>query len=426
MKTIMTTTIITLLICSICLSGLMPLVKANPSIMITDYTITPEILMPGDTALLTLTIKNTELTATTSTATTDGDSTTTSSRTIGGVLNDIWVVPAYDKTRQIRATRNYEDIGILAPAASITISFTLLVDKNFTEGVYFPVVHIDVDGYQDVNFPITVNVRNTSVDLLSKEIPSKLSMSGATEISLTAVNKRDSSVDGVTVTPNPVQGIDFIPENYFIGTLAAGASQDITFSVRPQETGQKTITFTNSFLNGDNTHTNNLTVAVDVIETLDVAPVFKALPGTVVKGSNARISLEVYNAKTEPITGVILIPVTDGTIFPSQYFIGAMDPDDVFSATFDLSTNTLAYGNHTVGFKVSFKQGNDYYLTPVISTSFTVVKGDGSAQATGTGTSSAGPGSLLTMCILTIVLIVVVLVVAFLVYRRWKKRRKTL
>jgi hypothetical protein len=107
-----------------------------------------------------------------------------------------------------------------------------------------------------------------------------------------------------------------------------------------------------------------------------------------------------------------------------------MDPDDVFSASFDIYADTIGYGTQIIGFKVSFKQGNDYYETPVVSKSFSVVSGPGqSYQSSGSSTSSSGSNGMpatpsLVTCLTPIIIIVVVIVVVVLLYMRWKKRRK--
>jgi hypothetical protein len=108
-----------------------------------------------------------------------------------------------------------------------------------------------------------------------------------------------------------------------------------------------------------------------------------------------------------------------------------MDPDDVFSASFDIYADTIGYGTQIIGFKVSFKQGNEYYETPMVSKSFSVVSGPGqSYQSSGSSTSTSGSNgmpqtpSLLTTCLTPLIIIIVVIIVVVILYMRWKKRRK--
>ena len=432
MKKIMTTTIISTLIFSALISLYIPNVQASPAVMISQYQLSPEILMPGDTAVLTLQVRNAETVATQTTVSGSSlyDSTTTV-RTLGVDINNIWIVAAQSGGKQIRATSNYEDIGYLAAGASIEINFKLVVDKNMSEGIYFPVVNVDVSGGTDVIYPLLVKVSNASVDLLSTSVPSKISKGGTTKLTITAVNKRENAVKDVIITPHG-DGVEFVPQSYFIGSLATETSEDVVFSVKPIETEVSNISFSVTYKNGDNLHTNSLIAPLSVIEALDVAPIITNFPLSITKGGSARISIEVYNAKTEKITGVLITPICNVTVIPSQYFIGSMDPDDVFSASFDIYADTVGYGTQIIGFTVSFKQGNDYYETPVVSKSFSVVSGPGqsyqssSSSSSTSGSSSGMPQtpSLLTTCLTPLIIIIVVIIVVVILYVRWKKRRK--
>jgi hypothetical protein len=429
MNKIIMTTIITTLIFSALMSLYIPTVQANPAVMISQYQLSPEILMPGDTAVLTLQVKNAETVATqTSTSGSVGDSTITV-HTLGVDIDKIWIDPATSGTKQIRATASYTDIGYLAAGASIEVSFKLLVDKNMSEGIYFPVVNVDVGGGTDVIYPFLVKVSNASVGLLPTSVPSKISKGGTTELTVTAVNKRENAVNEVIITPHG-DGVEFVPQSYFIGSLAAETSENVVFSAKPIETGGSNISFSVSYKNGDNMHTNSLIAPLSIIEALDVAPIITNFPLSITKGGSSRISIEVYNAKTEKITGVLVTPICNATVIPSQYFIGSMDPDDVFSATFDIYADTVGYGTQIIGFKVSFKQGNDYYETPLVSKSFSVVSGPGqSYQSSGTSSTSGSSGlsqtsSLLTTCLAPLIIIIVVIIVVVLLYMRRKKRRK--
>ncbi|MCK4347920.1 MAG: hypothetical protein KAW47_04815, partial [Thermoplasmatales archaeon] len=323
----------------------MPVTCADPSIIISNYDLYPEVFMPGDSGVLTLTIQNAETQATTTEKYGDATDSITIVENNGAVINKIWINPAYDgngrKIKSTAGTTGYKNFGNIAPGAGFTITFKMVADENISEGLYFPTVCIDVDDGEDVNFPVFVKISNTSVNLISTNVPSKMSVSGSTEITLSAINNRDAPVEGVTISPREVDGIEFTPDSIFIGTLGPGVSQDVIFSLQPTETGVKNLSFEISYKNGDNVHNDTIGVPIEIIETLDVAPVLYSVPSTIEKGKSTRISLEVFNAKTESITGVIVTPITDATVIPSQYFIGAMDPDDVFSASFDLYADDI-------------------------------------------------------------------------------------
>lgn len=430
MKKILTVSMICMLFVGVGLSTV-SFVQASPAIMVQQYQVSPEILMPGDSAILTLVILNGEAVATQTTTSVSGSETTSTLHTLGASLEEISINPAISGGKQIRATTRYEDVGYLAAGTSIQVNFKLQVDANMSEGTYFPTAEIDVLGGTDVSYPLMVKVSNSTVDLLKKSIPSKISEGGATDIIITALNKRDNSVSDVTITPSS-DTVECIPSSFFVGSLPGKTSQDVVFSIKPLETGETDLTFTVTYKNGENRHTNTLTVPITIIQTLDVAPIITNFPISITKGGSSRISIEVYNAKTERITGVLVTPICNATVIPSQYFIGSMDPDDVFSASFDIYADTVDYGTEIIGFVVSFKQGNEYYETPVVSKTFNVVTGPGvsyqsssASNGQSSGSNSALQAPSLMTCVLSIILIIVIVIVSVIFFIRYRKRRRS-
>ncbi len=343
-------------------------VSADPAVMITAYDLSPSEVMPGDEAVLTLTITNTETTATkTDNDILNGAISQQITEMISANIDNIWIAADGDGTYEIKASENFQNVGDLAPGASMTISFSLQADENITPGLYYPRVRIDVDEYQDVRFPIPVRVSNRTADLIAKNVPSKISSSGSTQITLTAANKLETEIKEVTISAGRNSGFDVIPNSMYVGSMDQESSQDFSFSIHSMEIGDQYLPFIMTYRNGQNLHQSSINLSLEVVKTADVSPVLYQMNDQLPQGSSERITLEVFNAKTESITGVIVIPVTNLTVSPSQYFIGSMDPDDVFSASFDISTKNKELGSYPIGFKVSYKQDNDYFESPVIS-----------------------------------------------------------
>jgi hypothetical protein len=392
----------------------MPIISADPSITISDYTLTPSVFMPGDSGILSLTIYNSETTATHTTATTSGSTTTTIVKTRGAVIQNVYLTSANDGDYLVKTDYNYEDLGEIAPAGSITLDFPIDVSAGISEGWYFPILNVDLEtsGYQDLAYPISVQVSNDTVELTESNVPSKISIGGSTDLTLTVVNNRDSPVDKVNIYTQNISGIKVNPKNYYIGDLDSDSSEEISFSIEPSEIGKKNLTFVVSFRNGYNLHNSSLTIPIEIINTYDVAPVLYSSPSSVSKGSTPRIRLEVYNAKTEEITGVIVSPMTNGnfSLTPNQYFIGSMDPDDVFSASFEIDTNNLEIGEeYDIDFRVTYKQGENYFETPSVRSSFEIVE----------PTQSSGGIGISSIIILVLIIIIIIIVLN----SAWKKRR---
>ena len=225
-------------------------------------------------------------------------------------------------------------------------------------------------------------------------------------------NNLEVDVDNVLVTSSLISGVDITPKSIYVGDLTTGSSSDVVFTLKSSETGFKNLSFNTSFKNGFNTHYTVLDSQIEFFNNPDVAPVLYYNSKYISKGSSSKIRLEVYNANTEAISGVIVIPNVSNdsiVISPSKYFIGSMDPDDVFSASFDVYTDNLVVGcNYSVDFGVSFKQGENYYETEPASTVFqvvepVVVEEDGFFN--------------------NIILLIIIVIVVLLIFNSWRKRR---
>jgi hypothetical protein len=356
-------------------------VHADPSLIITDYDLSPSIFLPGDIGILTLTITNTESTNTVTLTSTSSSSTTVKTDTIGATISNIWIEPAFDHDKRVRATLNYEDVGDLAPGASVDISFKIIIDENMSEGVYFPIANVDVENYEDIKYPIEVKVSNDSVELVPTGIPSKISKSGATDVFFSVVNTRENTIKNIQIIPTISDGIDIIPEKIVLESLDVGSSQPVHFSLIPNEIGNKEITFETFFKNGENEHKSSSKVSVTIVDALDVAPIIYSFPSKIETGVKKSIRLKIYNSKTEDISSVIVTPITNVRLTPSQYFIGTMDADDVYSVSFDIDTTGLKV-NQTfdIGFSVSFKQDGTTFNTPPVMSSFTVISNNGNGN----------------------------------------------
>jgi hypothetical protein len=371
--------------------------------------------MSGDTAILDITIYNAETSATSTTQTTSSSTTTTIVQTSGANIAKVWITTVYDGDKKISASSSFEDIGKIASGANIPLSFKITSDEGITEDWYFPKVKINLEDatHQDVEYPITIRVSNKTVELINSEVPSTIYMSGATDISLTVVNNFEASIDAVTVEPNNVEDFNIYPKRVFIGTMEPDSNEEVSFSLNPLIQGNLNLSFIVNYKNGQNLHNSTLDFTMKVVDSLDVAPVIYSVPSTVGKGENARIRLEVYNAKSEEIAGVIVNPVnTNLSISPSQYFIGSMDPDDVFSASFEVDTNNLNIGeNYSIDFEVSFKQGENYFETPAVNAKFKVVQ----------TTETNNP---LNMCYAGVTIIVVLISIILFFFIRKRRKEK--
>jgi len=337
----------------------------GPAVMITSYTVEPEVLMPGDTGTITLTMKNMdtqslETTVEQSSGTPDRITTTTSTRSISAEIETIrlssrskdieWLKEGTQRTE-------YFNVGALGPGESITISLPIKAAAYARDGTYFPEVYIEVDNGDNVRFPVRVQVDSSELQLLEQDIPSEISISESKEIAIVVANNRPNAVSGVNVfVRSSNDDLEFTPVGIFIGKLEAYEQKEVKFTLIPLSEGGQNIYFETTYKNGNNAHHSELTSSVAVKSSSDVKLILVNAPEFVLKGDVARIDFDVANGMAKNIKAVSVVPAIEGLkILPSEYFIGDMEAGDVFSASFDIHTSDLSVGETTIPFKVLFK-----------------------------------------------------------------------
>ncbi len=339
----------------------------GPAVMITDYKVEPEALMPGDTGTITVTIQNMDTqsseTETTTTTTTSYTSSTTTTSTVNAEIESIrlssrnrdigWLQEGFQCSE-------YYNVGALGPGESITIAIPIKAAAYTRDGTYFPEVCIEVDNGDNVRFPIPVKVESSSVEILEKDVPSEISLSESKEITMVVANNRPNSVSGVKVhVKAKTEELEFTPECIFIGNLAPYEKRDVNFSLTPLSPGNKDISFEVEYKNGVNSHRNALESAIFVRSNADVRLILVDAPKSVLKGEIAKIDFDVANGMPKDVKAVSVVPMSNGEgkvrILPSEYFIGDMEAGDVFSASFDVDTRDLSAGENRIAFKLTFR-----------------------------------------------------------------------
>ena len=342
----------------------------GPAVMITNYTVEPGVLMPGDTGSITVTIKNMDTLSSETEITTTGkfstsETTTTSTSSISAEIDCIRLS---SRTRDIEwrsegsKRTEYYNVGALGPGESMTIALPIKAASYAHDGTYFPEVYIEVDNGKNVRFPVRVKVDSSEVEILEKDIPSEISLSESKQIAIVVANNRPNSVRGVDVrVKSESDGLEFTPERIFIGNLAAYGKREVNFTLQTQTfkeslIGNREFSFEVAYKNGDNVHRNELKSSVLVKSTADVKLILVNAPEFVLKGEIAKIDFDVANGMAKDIKAVSVVPAIEGLrILPSEYFIGDMEVGDVFSASFDIYTRDLSIGDTTIPFTLLFK-----------------------------------------------------------------------
>ncbi|MBC7109520.1 MAG: hypothetical protein H5T46_00665 [Archaeoglobi archaeon] len=310
-----------ILLAVLIISSLLTLSSAQQStISVVSYSISPEVLMPGDSGILQITLRNTGSTPLK----------ITGASLYGGVLKSGYV--------------NYQHIGWIGAQETITLSFPVRAGE-VSDGVYYPQIVISVEGGESFVFPIPVKVDSSPLELhlsdISSSAPFSIVRNELTELSLELVNPRDNTIESITIIPE-IQNAEVLPERVFVGALDGHSSETISFRMRAGESfSEESLKFRVHYRNGENEHEILFEFPVKVLSSsssLKLIPVETKITGS--PSEEISIELDVANSLNSEVSSVTVIALSE-KLSPREYYIGKMNPDDVFTAGFRVRGNEI-------------------------------------------------------------------------------------
>lgn len=337
---------------------------AAAQVSVTDVTITPDVLMKGDTATVSVTVKNT-----------GDDSVAISRATLTGtgiaVLN----------------SQTYDAVGDIGPGTTKTFTFT--IQATGSDGFYYPTFYLDFRNAGSLRYAVPVQVQSNEVEISVQDKPEVFTADKKETVKLLIGNPRENSVSGVTVTPSG-DGIESTQSSYFIGNLSPDGSKEVTFDISASKSTDLVLNVT--YRNGINTHTSTLSVPITVGTSLTGPIMVVNNLELSSSGGSYDLTGDVSNAGIDDAMSVIVTvgtPATATDPYPS-YVIGSLDSDDFSS--FEVTFN--GQGLTSVPILIQYKDadGNDYTTTYTyeMSTGMTTQSGDGSSVSASSGSSPSG------------------------------------
>lgn len=260
-----------ILIAILLLSLFAPVTSAQTAALaITDYTIQPEILTPGELGTVTVTIKNTAENA-------------------SADITDIHLfAPHFEHDH-----KSFVHVGMLGGGSSTSITFAFNAPKK--EGIYFPEIHIvyrpegslvrDTLRYP---FPVRVNERTSLKEAsleVEKDILEEIRPGDDFTLSLKLTNRGETAAHDIFVKIGEVHSIySNDPSNYYIKHLDPGKSREIQLC----------------FKSSKDTPTGTITIPIDIT--------YEGLGSEVKKQSEIAgievigiAELSISNIKTDPL-----------------------------------------------------------------------------------------------------------------------------
>ena len=204
----------------------------TPTVAITNYTVSPSVLMPDSLGTVTVTIRNTANSATVSEK--SGQATTADFNTVKTTDINVNIENVHLEGNGIDVvTKDFARVGEIGPGQSIPITFSIRAPEK--SGIYYPEVWVDTSGGTSTRYPVPVNV-NTAVGIQRQAIlVMESSLTGSVNpgdeipVTLTVTNSGQTLADDVTLTIDNVSST-VAPKNsdlYHLGALPAGGQKTV-------------------------------------------------------------------------------------------------------------------------------------------------------------------------------------------------------
>jgi len=169
-------------------------------------TTDPEVLIPGDTGTVTLTLTNT---ASQYAVTIDGKDYDTNAQ-----INEVGLIGS---DGIIVTTDSYQNMGVLGPGDSIEIAYNVQVSDDATDGTEHLNLALTGSSHTyNAKWDIPIKVESAGIKIIPSK-PLKLACEGG-KIEFDVANTHSSTFTSVSIEPQ-AGGIMFTPTEYFIGTM---------------------------------------------------------------------------------------------------------------------------------------------------------------------------------------------------------------
>lgn len=323
--------------------------EVTGQVSVISLTMDPEVLMPGDTAIVTAVIKN------------SGTTSVSIGRALIMGVNEVY--SAEDKA--------YNTVGMLGPGDEMT--FTFPITSRGAVGTFYPMFYLDFldAGLTSLKYTFAVRVDETQLSVALIDQPDAFGQSRNEKVTIRVGNPRANSLNGIQITVTG-DGVSSKQTTYFVGKLDPDQYVDANLTVvvdKPTD-----ISFDVSYRNGQNLHTNSVQIPVELGERKVRAEMVLNNIVVVNKGTYYQVTGDVNNAGLEDAKSIMVTTAKATPIAPMEtYVVGSLEPDGI--AEFDVTfTNPES---NVVDLVVTYKDsdGNPYDTTIQVTLQGTVVSG---------------------------------------------------
>jgi hypothetical protein len=334
---------------------------ATASVYISSYDLDPPVFYPYETGTVTVHVTN-------------------PSNTSVGVSQPNLLEPHV----HVENLDTFSTGTTIGPGATVDYSFVVTVDPP--DGTYFPLFTVSPNsGGSPIHAQIKIKVDSTDIRSSIAIKPDNFAISRTDHINVSITNTRSGELTNVQVVPEG-SGVDFTPSVAWVGTLNAESSVQVPFQVTPNQQ-QATLTFHVTYSNGDNKHTQDVPLILNIgVDKTAAVPVVNNIVLTSL-ASSYQISGDVNNAGiTDAKSMIITVAPPAKAVEPyAQYSVGSLASDDFSSFELTFTASDLS----SVPLVVQWKDadGNSFSTTQNLDLRSL------SGSASGSRTSSSGTSS---------------------------------
>ncbi len=332
----------------------------EPTVVISSYTVTPDVLQPGDIGTITVTLTNTATAASRSetivgTGSGGDQETTTTNTQINAFVEDVTLQG--DGIEVL--TGSFGRVGEIGPGQSMPLTFLFRAPAG--EGVYFPEVWVRVRGATAVKYPIPVNV-NSQYALIKKpairverNVPESIVPGDRFNLTLTLVNDGEATASDITVNANATtQSITAAtPQTFYFPAIPPGGQEaiDMQFLTDSEtELGLQPILITVTYLNADGSlfrEASTVGVPIQGKAVLGIASV-STDPTLISVGDQISLIIRIENSGTGDANSARA--TIDGLPLPGgkEAFMGTIEPENDAPAVFTLTADEAGTFDYTL------------------------------------------------------------------------------
>jgi hypothetical protein len=346
---------------------------AAASMYVSSYDLNPQVFFPYESGTVTVHVTN-------------------PSDTSVGLSQPDLIDPHFHVLNQ----NAFSTMTMVGPGA--TVDFPFIVTADPPDGTYFPLFTVSPNsGGSSIHAQIKIKVDSTDIRASIATKPDNFAVSRKDTVNVSIVNSRSGDITNVLIVPDGT-GVDLTPSEAWVGTLSAQSSVQVPFQVTPNQQ-QPILTFHVSYSNGDNKHTQDIVLPLNIgVDKTAAVPVVNNIAVTTV-GSSYQITGDVNNAGITDAKSLILTvaPPAKAVEPYAQYSVGSLASDDFSSFELTFTSNDLS----SVPLVVQWKDadGNSFSSTTNLdlrsisgSTSSTRTSNSGSSSTTGTSAARTSGG----------------------------------